>query len=91
MVRVSSELAEDAVSLAEFLVAELAYNIETAIDTAAFNDCGTSTYKGISGVRKMSSALAGYILATSGNDTWAEFTMADIDRPPPSGPVAMLV
>jgi hypothetical protein len=40
-----------------------------------FAGYGTSTYHGISGIRNMSSSLAGYILATSGEDTFAEHTL----------------
>lgn len=81
LVRASSELMEDAANLGEFLTQEIAHKLEQAIDAAAFAGDGTSTYKGITGVRKAftnNTSLAGYVLATSGNDTWAEYTVADM-------------
>lgn len=77
LTRCSSELVQDSAAFGTFIVQELAYTLEAMIDTAAFAADGTSTYAGLSGIRNMSSALAGYSLATSGNDTFAEFTAAD--------------
>lgn len=46
LVRVSTELADDAVAFAEFVTVELAFSLEAMVDTAAFAGDGTSTYKG---------------------------------------------
>ena len=80
MVRVSSELTDDAAQLGDWLTQEIAYNLEAAVETAAWAADGTSTYKGLRGFRTaLESTLAGAITApTSGADTWAEFTMTDM-------------
>lgn len=77
IVRISTELAEDQV--ADFLTQEIAYNLESAVETAGWAADGTSTYKGLTGFRTaLTSTLAGAITAGTGHDTWAEYDMPDM-------------
>lgn len=79
----SSELDEDAVvSIGDFLTGEIAYAFANGEDTALFSGDGTSTYGGITGLRKIFNdgvgSLAGSVDAASGHDTMAEIDATDL-------------
>jgi HK97 family phage major capsid protein len=81
----SSELDEDSVvSLGDLLTGEVAYAFAAGEDNALFSGDGTSTYGGITGLRKIFNdgvgTLAGAVDGASGNDTMAEMTAADLAR-----------
>lgn len=80
--RIASELAEDAVvDIAQLVVRDIAWGFANAEDNALFNGDGTSTYGGIYGVRPKiidGNHAAGAVDAASGNDTFAEVTLADL-------------
>lgn len=87
MTKYSSELAEDAViSIAEDLAGEIAYAFAYAEDNAGFNGDGSSTYHGITGIKKKfdnqvstgSSTYAGALDAASNHDTFAEIDATDL-------------
>lgn len=80
---VSSELDEDAViSIGDFLTSEFAYAFAKGEDDCLFSGDGTSTYGGITGLRKIFNdgvgSLAGSVDAASGHDTEAEMDATDI-------------
>lgn len=78
----SSEIAEDAViDLADWIANEFAYAFANFEDTAGFAGDGTSTYGGIRGLTNLfaeANGLAGSVLATAGDDTFAEIIAEDI-------------
>jgi HK97 family phage major capsid protein len=81
----SSELDEDAVvSMGDLLTSEIAYAFANGEDSALFSGDGTSTYGGVTGLRKIFNdgvgSLAGSVDAASGHDTMAEFDAADLAR-----------
>lgn len=81
----SSELDEDAaINLGDMLVGEIAYAFAVAEDTAGFVGDGSATYNGITGIlTKFTTgvgSLAGSVDAASGNDTFAEYTAADLNK-----------
>ena len=78
LTRVSTELAEDAAQLGDWLTQELAYNLEAAVETAAWTADGTSSFKGLRGFSLALSGLAGAVTAGAGHDTWAEYDMPDM-------------
>lgn len=83
LTRISTELAEDAqsVNVADWLAMDMARRFAEAEDDAWINGDGTSTYGGIFGVKgrmDANEAYAGVVTAASGNDTYAEVTVADL-------------
>lgn len=82
--RMSSELSDDAViSVAEWVASEIGYAFAVAEDNAAVDGDGTSTYGGIQGYRALlddGTSRTGAVDAASGNDTFSEFTLADITK-----------
>jgi HK97 family phage major capsid protein len=87
LTRMSTELSEDAIiSIADDLAAEMAYAFAQTEDSCGWNGDGTSTYGGITGVRKKfadqvvagSSTFAGAYDAASGHDTFAEIDANDL-------------
>ena len=82
---VSSELSEDsAISIADLLVSEMARAIRTGEDGCLFSGDGTSTYGGMTGLRKIFNdgvgSLAGAVDGASGHDTMAEMDAPDLAR-----------
>jgi HK97 family phage major capsid protein len=79
IVRASSELVEDSAFLGDWLTNEIAFDLESAIEKAAWQGDGTSTYKGIAGLNTAGLATgASVTLPTSGTDTWAEVAATDL-------------
>jgi HK97 family phage major capsid protein len=83
LTKYSSELAEDAViSIAEDLAGEIAYAFAYAEDNAGLNGDGTSTFHGITGIKKKfdsgATVWAGAMDAASGHDTFAEIDATDL-------------
>lgn len=83
LTRMSTELAEDAViSIADDLANEMAYAFAKAEDAAGFNGDGTTTYGGMTGIRKIFadnvSSYVGAVDAASGHDTFAEIDATDL-------------
>ena len=82
----SSELADDAViSLADTLAGEIAYAFAEKEDDCLINGTGAggATYAGIRGIRTSiidGTHTAGAIDAATNNDTYAEFTAADLTK-----------
>lgn len=81
----SSELDEDAiVSIGDILTGEIAYAFAAGEDGCLFSGDGTSTYGGMTGLRKIFTdgvgSLAGAVDAASGHDTMAEMDATDIAR-----------
>ena len=79
----SSELDEDAVvDYGDILTGEIAYAFATGEDNCLFLGDGTSTYGGMTGLRKIFNdgvgALAGAVDAASGHDTMAEIDASDL-------------
>jgi HK97 family phage major capsid protein len=79
----SSELDEDAVAnVGDILVGEIAYAYAAGEDGCLFSGDGTSTYGGMTGLRKIFNdgvgALAGSVDAASGHDTMAEIDATDL-------------
>jgi HK97 family phage major capsid protein len=79
----SSELDEDAVtSIGDILTGEIAYAMALGEDGCLFSGDGTSTYGGMTGLRKIFndgvSVLAGAKDAASGHDTMAEIDATDL-------------
>jgi HK97 family phage major capsid protein len=87
LTRMSTELSEDAIiSIADDLASEMAYAFAQTEDSCGWNGDGTSTYGGITGVRKKfadqvsggTSTWAGAYDAASGHDTFAEIDANDL-------------
>ncbi len=81
----SSELDEDAViSIGDSLTGEIAYAFAAGEDGCLFSGDGTSTYGGMTGLRKIFTdgvgTLAGAVDAATGHDTLAEFDAADLAK-----------
>lgn len=81
----SSELDEDSVvSMGDFLTGEVAYAFALGEDNCLFAGDGTSTYGGITGLRKIFNdgvgSLAGSVDAASGHDTMAEMDATDLAK-----------
>jgi HK97 family phage major capsid protein len=79
----SSELDEDAVvSIGDTLTGEIAYAYAAGEDNCLFSGDATSTYGGMTGLRKIFNdgvgALAGSVDAASGHDTMAEIDATDL-------------
>ena len=78
--KVSNELlADNAISTAQWLAEEYATSLSGAIDDAAFNGTGTSTYGGIRGVAQIDDGThtASVHSAASGNTTLATLDIDD--------------
>jgi HK97 family phage major capsid protein len=79
IVRASTELVEDTAFLGNWLTNEIAFDLESGIEKAAWAGDGTSTYKGIRGLNTAGLATgASVTIPTSGTDTWAEIAAADM-------------
>lgn len=81
----SSELDEDAVvSIGDILTGEIAYAYAAGEDGCLFSGDGTSTYGGMTGLRKIFNdgvgSLAGSVDGASGHDTMAEMDAADLAK-----------
>lgn len=81
----SSELDEDAVvSIGDALAGEIAYAFAKGEDDCLFSGDGTSTYGGMTGLRKIFNdgvgSLAGSVDAASNHDTMAEIDANDLAR-----------
>lgn len=79
----SSELDEDASSnIGDILTGEIAYAYASGEDGCLFSGDGTSTYGGMTGLRKIFNdgvaTLAGSVDAASGHDTMAEIDATDL-------------
>jgi HK97 family phage major capsid protein len=79
----SSELDEDAIhSVGDILTGEIAYAYAQGEDNCLFSGDGTSTYGGMTGLRKIFNdgvgVLAGAVDAASGHDTMAEIDATDL-------------
>ncbi len=82
---ISSELDEDSiVSIGDLLTGEIAYAYAKGEDECLFLGDATSTYGGITGLRKIFNdgvaSLAGSVDAASGHDTMAEMDASDIAK-----------
>lgn len=78
--KVSNELlADNAISTAQWLAEEYATSLSAAIDDAAFNGTGTSTYGGIRGLAQIDDGThtASIASAASGNTTVATLDIDD--------------
>ncbi len=79
LTRMSNEISEDAVvSIADWLVGEIAYAFASKEDDCGFNGDGTSTYGGIRGIAQIfqdGSHTAGQIQVSSA--TWASMVIKD--------------
>jgi HK97 family phage major capsid protein len=79
IVRASSELVEDSAFLGDWLTNEIAYDLESAIEKAAWLGDGTATYGGTVGLATAGLGTGAAIaLPTSGTDTWAEVAATDL-------------
>jgi HK97 family phage major capsid protein len=82
LTRFSTELDEDAViSIADWLVNEIAYAFSSKEDDCGFNGDGTSLYGGIRGLATWAldpSTTAGKYTAASGHNTYATLDATDI-------------
>lgn len=82
--RMTTEIAEDAIiNMADDLADEIAYAFSLKEDQTGFNGDGSSTYGGITGVTtalEAETGYAGYINATSGDDTFEELLLSDFVR-----------
>jgi len=82
LTRFSTELDEDAViSIADWLVNEIAYAFSSKEDDCGFNGDGTSTYGGIRGLTTWAvdaSTSAGKYTAATGHNTYATLDATDI-------------
>ena len=78
LVRSSTELVDDAPAFANFIATEIVFNLGAKLDETAFAGDGTSTYKGILGLKNALLGLDGAVTAPTANaDTWAELLVAD--------------
>jgi HK97 family phage major capsid protein len=75
VVRASSELVEDSAFLGNWLTNEIAFDLESAIEKAAWLGDGTATYGGTLG---LASASGTPVTLGSGIDTWAELTATEL-------------
>lgn len=85
LTRISRELEQDAViSVADDIASEMAYGLAVKEDATLWNGDGTSSYGGIIGIRTKFAAgvssIIGAVDAASGNDTFAEYTLADFEK-----------
>jgi HK97 family phage major capsid protein len=82
LTRLSAELAEDAViSIADWLVGEIAYALASKEDDCGFNGDGTGTYgrmRGLSVLAVDGNHNASKFTAAAGHNTFATLTMADL-------------
>jgi HK97 family phage major capsid protein len=81
--RVSNELlADNAISVAQWLVQEYATTISGTLDDAFFNGDGTSTYGGIRGLSQINDGThtSSVVTAASGNTTLASLDIDDYLR-----------
>jgi HK97 family phage major capsid protein len=79
IVRASSELVEDSAFLGNWLTNEIAFDLESAIEKAAWLGDGTATYGGTVGLATAGLGTGAAIaLPTSGTDTWAEVAATDL-------------
>jgi HK97 family phage major capsid protein len=79
MVKVTTELEDDAVAVGDFLTAELAFALANLEDTIAWSGDGTSTHFGMRGLTKvLVTGQAGTVNAASGHDTFAEIDAVDL-------------
>jgi len=81
--RVSNELlADNAISTAEWLAQEYATSLSSAIDDAAFNGTGTSSFGGIRGLAQIDDGThtSSVVSAASGNTTIAALDIDDYLR-----------
>lgn len=78
IVRASSELVEDTAALGDWLTNEIAFDLESAIEKAAWQGDGTSTYNGIQGLGTAGLASGAAVTLGTGIDTWAEITASDM-------------
>ena len=78
MTRISSELSEDAIiSIADFIVQEIAYAHAVKEDSCGFSGDGTSTYHGITGL--VNALAAGSVATATGHTTMATLTLDDLE------------
>jgi HK97 family phage major capsid protein len=78
IVRASTELVEDSAFLGDWLTNEIAFDLESAIEKAAWQGDGTSTYKGIAGLATAGLGTSAAVTLGSGIDTWAELTATEM-------------
>lgn len=77
LVKMSSEISEDAViSLADYVVTEIAYAFADKEDQCTFNGDGTSTYGGMTGI-KSALAAGSKVTAVTGNTSFDTLDLAD--------------
>lgn len=81
---ISNELSEDAViSIGDDLAGEIAYAYTLKEDQCGFLGDGTADYGGIQGICwkfEQNSSLAGHLTPGSGDDTFAELSLADFNQ-----------
>ncbi len=78
LTRISSELSEDAIiSIADFLVEEMAYCHAVKEDACGFLGDGTTTYHGIMGLANV--LAAGSVATATGHTTMATVTLDDLE------------
>lgn len=77
---ISNELNDDAmVSVMDLLASDMAHQFALKEDQEGIAGDGTSTYGGVQGIRPaVIAATASVNQAATGNDTWAEQTVADL-------------
>lgn len=78
IVRASSELVEDTAALGDWLTNEIAFDLESGIEKAAWQGDGTSTYKGITGLGTAGLGTSAAVTLGTGIDTWAELTASEL-------------
>jgi HK97 family phage major capsid protein len=78
VVRASSELVDDSAFLGDWLTNEIAFDLESAVEKAAWQADGTSTYKGIAGLATAGLVTGAAVTLGSGIDTWAELTATEL-------------
>ncbi len=75
--QISQELTDDAIiNVVDDAVSEMAYALALAEDDELFNGDGTSTYRGVTGIKNAIGA-GGVYTAGTGDDTWAELSIED--------------
>ena len=77
--KMSSEVAEDAIiSIADDLASEIAYAFADKEDECLFNGDGTSTYRGVVGL-KSAVAAGGKVTAATGNTAFSTLDLEDFE------------
>jgi HK97 family phage major capsid protein len=79
LVRISSELAEDAIiNIADWIASEIAYAFASKEDDCLFSGDGTSTYGGITGLKNAFVTNTAGVYTATGHTTYDAITVKDI-------------